>query len=437
MVRVIRDVGPSVALVTSVLTTTTTTTTSANTTNTSSNNDYTLPLGRSLGSGSAFVVDSGGYLCTNYHVIEFAHQIQQMQASQHQMLDEFRGNLSAVTGLNLPTREQWRSWRQEFFGSLPGGGRFSTTTTPKAQVYVRINSKTKYLPCRIVDVVPDLDIAVLKIEDQQNGATVVVGNNLATNNNDPSSTDLLRSIPFGSSSDLLVGQQLIAIGNPFGLDNTVTTGVVSALNRELQVGRTRTTLKTIRNCIQSDCAINPGNSGGPLLNRRGQVVGVNTAIVSTSGSSAGIGFAVPSDLVQPAIRDSIRRDKHRTAKPSPFLGVRIVRGGGGGTTAADTAAESSSSPLLRTPASNWITAVQPGSPAANAGMRPLHLDASRAKLESGDAIVALGGNTVHTYDELQRELDQRVVGEQVAVTLEDLQGERRVVYVTLAAAPPQ
>merc|ERR1740139_2009236 len=101
----------------------------------------------------------------------------------------------------------------------------------------------------------------------------------------------------GSSTSLLVGQKVIAIGNPFGLDQTVTAGVVSALNRNVATRR-----NTISNCVQTDAAINPGNSGGPLLNTKGQWIGVNTAIISTTGSNAGIGFAIPSDKMKRDIR---------------------------------------------------------------------------------------------------------------------------------------
>jgi S1-C subfamily serine protease len=270
------------------------------------------------------------------------------------------------------------------------------------EVFVRINSVNQYQKCRIVNVDPKLDIAVLCIDN---------------------TTEVLQSMTFGSSSDLLVGQGLIAIGNPFGLDNSVSTGVVSALNRQV-VTTTRGSRRGISNCIQTDCAINPGNSGGPLLNRRGQVVGVNTAILSTSGSSAGIGFAVPADDVQPVVQDMIRRDVRR--KQRTTLGVAIWKrsssssGGGGG--------------LLGN--KNWITRVQPNSPAAKAGMKALQLNPATGCLQGGDAIVAINsGSSLETYADLCTALERCVPGEQLAVTLENcVDGERRVVYLTLEQA---
>jgi S1-C subfamily serine protease len=125
---------------------------------------------------------------------------------------------------------------------------------------------------KVVGVAPEKDLAVLRIQAA------------------PAS---LRPIPVGSSGDLQVGQSVLAIGNPFGLDQTLTTGVVSALGREIQSA----TRRRISGVIQTDAAINPGNSGGPLLDSAGRLIGVNTAIQSTSGSSAGIGFAVPVDTV--------------------------------------------------------------------------------------------------------------------------------------------
>jgi S1-C subfamily serine protease len=124
----------------------------------------------------------------------------------------------------------------------------------------------------LVGAFPDRDLAVLKI-------------NLPR--------ERLHPIPVGTSRDLQVGQKVYAIGNPFGLDQTLTTGIVSALNREIDSVNQR----TIRGVIQTDAAINPGNSGGPLLDSAGRLIGVNTAIYSPSGGSAGIGFAIPVDEV--------------------------------------------------------------------------------------------------------------------------------------------
>lgn len=360
--------------------------------------DSNLPLGRSLGSGSGFVVDASGYLLTNFHVIEMAYRMQSMGQNYNLFLDDFAANVTKTTGISS---EMVNATLQKTIGLDP--------ERPQPSVYVRINSATNYQKCRIVSVEPELDVAVLKIVDPQQDV-------------------VLNPFTFGSSSDLLVGQSLIAIGNPFGLDNSVTTGVVSAMNRELRTASNNNgltaTARPIRNCIQTDCAINPGNSGGPLLNLQGQVVGMNTAIITTSGSNAGIGFAVPADQIQPAVDDIIRKDKMATRK-QVWMGVTILkRQGGSGTNSTSVQNK------------NWIVSVKRGTPAAMAGMRPLRLSEETASVEYGDAVVAVSGNQVDTYAQLQAEIDRCVPGEKVSVTLEDAAGERRVVYLEMVERPP-
>jgi S1-C subfamily serine protease len=148
---------------------------------------------------------------------------------------------------------------------------------------------------RIVGVAPDKDIAVLRIDAPANR---------------------LRPIPIGTSKELQVGQKVFAIGNPFGLDQTLTTGVISALGREIE----SVTRRPIQGVIQSDAAINPGNSGGPLLDSAGRLIGVNTAIYSPSGASAGIGFAIPVDTVNRIVPELIRYGK----LTRPGIGVQIA-----------------------------------------------------------------------------------------------------------------
>jgi len=143
----------------------------------------------------------------------------------------------------------------------------------------------------LVGAFPDRDLAVLRIQAPR---------------------EKLPPIPVGTSRDLLVGQRVYAIGNPFGLDQTLTTGIVSALNREIESVNQR----TIRGVIQTDAAINPGNSGGPLLDSAGRLIGVNTAIYSPSGASAGIGFAIPVDEVNRIVPRLIRDGAAATARSS-------------------------------------------------------------------------------------------------------------------------
>lgn len=185
--------------------------------------------------------------------------------------------------------------------------------------------------------------------------------------------------------------------------------------------------------MTADAAINPGNSGGPLLNLQGQVVGINTAIITTSGSSAGIGFAVPSDQIQPVVEDIVRQDRLKTEyggiSRRAWLGVSIVRQTG--IRANQTVANDTDTETINT----WVCKVEHNSPASEAGIRPLRIIPESGMVVYGDAIVAVGGNTVSTLDELYAQLRDRVAGEQVALTVQDGAGERRVVYVTLSTWP--
>ncbi|GAX27130.1 hypothetical protein FisN_13Lh320 [Fistulifera solaris] len=391
VVSVVRSCGPSVGYVTSVLP-------SNQARNTSRTVLNGVPSGFPLGSGSCFIVDTtfagnATYLATNYHVIEQAYELQTMDESGRRIRNEITGNLTAL----LPKSNELC----EFINTTVLSSLFQQSrATVIPEIYVRVNSATRFQKCRIVGVDPKFDLAVLCLE----------GN---------SSSDSFQALKFGSSTDLVVGQGLIAIGNPFGLESTVTTGVVSALGREVTTAPRRRGLVSVpsiplRNCIQTDCAINPGNSGGPLLNRRGQVVGINSAILSTSGSSAGIGFAVPSDAIQEEIRNIIRQDSRRFSQRGMVtLGVAIVK-------------QSAWSDK------NWIAKIAPNSPAAIAGMKPLQINSTSGCIEAGEAIVAIGSKPVSNVPELQKELSRCVPGEQLSITLEDfMTQERRVVYLTL------
>jgi S1-C subfamily serine protease len=347
-----------------------------------------LPRGQSLGSGSGFLV-APGYVCTNYHVIAQAYEIQQTAKTFNETAKMLASNITKLIPENVINSTVSCLLSYNPVQELP-------------KVYVRINSDTQYLPCQVIAVEPDIDLAVLKIETNKE-----TGNKMA---------DV--SISFGSSDELIVGQTVVAIGNPFGLDKTVTTGVVSALNREFRSGTVRSPAnRPIRNAIQTDAAINPGNSGGPLLNLKGEVVGINTAIITTSGSNAGIGFAVPSDQIRPVVDRVIQKNRIQNGeRPNQgWLGVSIVNQGGKDSIVTK---------------KNWVAVVEPNSPASEAGIRALRITES-GTLRFGDAIVAVGMNEVKTFEDLQKELGGRVQGEQIAITLEDSKGERRVVYTIL------
>jgi S1-C subfamily serine protease len=221
---------------------------------------------------------------------------------------------------------------------------------------------------RLVGVAPEKDLAVLRLE-----APGVK----------------LRPIPIGTSGDLQVGQSVLAIGNPFGLDQTLTTGVVSAVGREIQSA----TRRRISGVIQTDAAINPGNSGGPLLDSAGRLIGVNTAIQSTSGSSAGIGFAVPVDTVNRIVPQLIAQGRPTRVElgfdPVPEAWTRN----------------------LEVPKGVVIGRVQPGGAAARAGLRGLTRQGRGYAL--GDVILAVNGMPVKDMDMLLDRLEALPAGSRV------------------------
>jgi S1-C subfamily serine protease len=240
---------------------------------------------------------------------------------------------------------------------------------------------------RIIGVDPDHDLAVLQIS----GAA-----------------DTLRPLDIGSSQDLRVGQRVLAIGNPFGLDHTLTTGVVSALGRSIK----SITDRTIEGVIQTDAAINPGNSGGPLLNSAGQLIGVNTQIVSPSGAFAGIGFAVPVDIVKRVVPQLIQYGK----VIRPGLGISLI---------PDSIA------------TRWgvkgvvIAKVLTGSIAAQAGLEGLE-ESPSGRIRLGDVIIGIDGEAVRTYDDLARILDRHNVGDRVSLKVRR-NGKERTLPVKLQA----
>lgn len=236
----------------------------------------------------------------------------------------------------------------------------------------------------LVGVAPDKDLAVLQIS---------------------APAERLHPLAIGESHSLLVGQKVFAIGNPFGLDQTITAGIVSALGREIKA----VTGRTIQGVIQTDAAINPGNSGGPLLDSAGRLIGVNTAIYSPSGASSGIGFAVPGDEVNRVVPEIIRNG-------------RVIRPGMGITVAN----ESISHRLGITGV--LIVNVQPGSSAARVGLRPTRQVGGEIIL--GDIITAVNGKPVNNYDDLRNEMDHFRVGDVVTLDLVR-KGATTKVQVTL------
>jgi 2-alkenal reductase len=219
----------------------------------------------------------------------------------------------------------------------------------------------------------------------------------------------LRPIPIGTSKDLKVGQQVIAIGNPFGLQRTLTEGIVSALERELPTEGFR----EVAGVIQTDAAINPGNSGGPLLDSAGRLIGVNTAIHSASGSSAGVGFAIPVDLVNRVVPSLIARGY----APLPGIGIQPFP--------PELVARAGITGVL-------IASVTRGSPAADAGLRPANPRAN----DAGDVIVAVNGRRVQSVTGFASELD-RIGVDNVAELTVVRDGKERKVPVRVVDVGPR
>jgi 2-alkenal reductase len=222
----------------------------------------------------------------------------------------------------------------------------------------------------IIGVAPSYDLAVIRIEDK---------------------ASLPPPIAVGSSGGLKVGQAAFAIGSPFGLDQSLTSGIISALKRHIPTSNGH----EVANVIQTDAAINPGNSGGPLLDSAGRLIGVNTAIFSPSGSSTGIGFAIPVDVVSRVVPILIRDG--RVAVP----GIGIVGGddvldahfGVEGVVVVDTV---------------------PGSPAEQAGLQGINTSSGQI----GDVVIAANGKRIHRLSELNDLLEQVGIGNQVDLSIE-------------------
>ena len=250
-------------------------------------------------------------------------------------------------------------------------------------------------PAIVVGGDPDTDLAVIR---------------LTTPPKEP-----LTVIPLGDSDKLTVGQKVLAIGNPFGLDRTLTTGVISGLQRPL---RARTG-RPIEGAIQTDASINPGNSGGPLLDSHGRMIGINSQILSPSGASAGVGFAVPVNIARRILPQLIREGKVRR----PKMGI----------SSRDVATLRNQ---IQLPVSEgvMIYEVAPGGSAANAGLRGL-TQTEDGEVEIGDIIVAIDGARVGDGDDLFNILDKHAVGETVRVEILR-NGRRMTVPVRLAEAPP-
>ncbi len=261
-----------------------------------------------------------------------------------------------------------------------------------AQIEVTLFDGHNY-PARLVGGDPSTDVAVLKI-----GAAA----------------DSLFPVVFGSSTDLRVGQRVFAIGNPFGLERTLTTGIISSLNRSLPSRRDGRSIKSI---IQTDAAINPGNSGGPLLDSHGLMIGMNTAIASRTGESVGVGFAIPVNTIARVVPQLVANGRVRRPE------VGIVR-------------------VYQTDKGLLIATLTPGGAAERAGLQgfkvvreqrrqgPVVYELQTIDRSAADLIVAVDGKPVHSADDFLDAIESKRAGDQVVLTVVR-GGQQRKVPVRL------
>lgn len=239
-------------------------------------------------------------------------------------------------------------------------------------VKVKLAGLVEARDAEVVGVEPEKDLAVLRLRDRRN---------------------LPPPIPIGTSNDLQVGQSVLAIGNPFGLDDTLTKGIVSALGRDVDgVGG-----RPIHGCIQTDAAINQGNSGGPLLDSRGRLIGVNTAIFSPSGGNVGIGFAIPVDTVRRVVNQIILYGK----VVRPTLGISIVD---------DRIVKAIEQQLGRQVEGCLVASVVPGSPSEAAGLQASQMSGDGSIL-LGDLVTEINGEQVRQAEDLISAVEEKADGD--------------------------
>ncbi|MDA8793590.1 trypsin-like peptidase domain-containing protein [Bacteriovoracaceae bacterium] len=237
---------------------------------------------------------------------------------------------------------------------------------------ISFNQDAKQYKAKLVGTEPKKDIAVLKLQE------------LPKN---------LHTINKGASEALQVGQMGIAIGSPFGLDYTMTRGIISALNRRIDgIGGVK-----IHGMIQTDASINQGNSGGPLLDSTGSLIGMNTLIFSPSGASAGLGFAVPVDTIKSIVPQLIKHGK----VIRPGLGITVL--------------EDHYTRRFFGEKGVAIASLAEGSPAEKAGLKGM-ARSRRGKIKFGDLILKIDGKDINTYSQIYNLLDNYKVGDEVEVT---------------------
>ncbi len=235
----------------------------------------------------------------------------------------------------------------------------------------------KVYPAKVIGGDPDTDLAVIQIEP---------------------GTDKLTVVPLGDSDQLDVGQKVLAIGNPFGLDRTLTTGVISGLQRPIRARNGR----PIEGAIQTDASINPGNSGGPLLDKFGRMIGINSQILSPQGGSVGVGFAIPVNIAKRVFPQLIQYGEVRR----PKLGATLY-------SVAQLSEQGIKMPVTK---GLLVRSVSAGGSAASAGLRGLSQDAG-GELVLGDIITSIDGSAIADLDDLYKLLDKKQIGDTVQIEI--------------------
>jgi S1-C subfamily serine protease len=254
----------------------------------------------------------------------------------------------------------------------------------------------KVFPAKVVGTDLDTDLAVIQVEAPKESLTI---------------------IPFGDSDKLIVGQKVIAIGNPFGLDRTLTTGVISGLQRPIRARNGR----PIEGAVQTDASINPGNSGGPLLNKYGQMIGINSQILSPAGGSVGVGFAIPVSIAKRVVPQLIQFGEVRRAK----LGI-------GSRNVSDLIKQGIKLP---TNEGLLIINVGQGSAAEKAGLRGVSQDRN-GEIILGDTILSIDNEKINDQDALYRSLDKKQIGDTIQVEI-FRDNKKQTIPVKLNALPNQ
>ncbi len=295
-------------------------------------------------------------------------------------------------------------YRRDFFGGVQEGEGSGSGSVIDLEGHILTNyhvvegaqklsvrfAGDKNYPARYIGGDPDTDLAVIQVDAPRDQLTVV---------------------PLSDSDKLIVGQKVLAIGNPFGLDRTLTTGVISGLQRPIRARNDR----PIEGAIQTDASINPGNSGGPLLDSRGRMIGINSQILSPSGASAGVGFAIPVNIAKRVVPELIKNGVVR--RPKLGIGSRDVN------------------TLRGMPVESGVLVMQviPGGSAAAAGIKPT-MQTADGDIVLGDIITGIDGEKVNNNDDLYRTLDKHQIGDVIRV--EVMRGSTRTtVPVRLLEAP--